>query len=183
MPELFQRTFRIESTRCPGWDYASPGNYFVTICTQHHQSYFGEIVKEVMFLNQAGAIVHEEILRTSVIRPNIWVDSWVIMPDHVHLIIRIEHQNGVETPRRGVSTESPNHWKPGSLGVIVNQFKGACTRRIRSEVDIAFAWQPRFYDHIIRTDEDLANLREYISLNPKNGLEEARETHKPLAHA
>ena len=90
------------------------------------------------------------------------------MPNHVHLIVIITESDDVETPRRGVSTETPNHWKPGALGVIINQLKGACARRIRSEIDPGFAWQARYYDHIIRTDDDLNHLRDDIHANPAN---------------
>jgi putative transposase len=90
------------------------------------------------------------------------------MPNHLHLIICITPEDHVEKSRRGVSMEDNRSWKPGVLGAIVNQFKGACTRRIRNELNPAFAWQARFYDHIISTERDLDHLRWYISRNPKN---------------
>jgi len=121
-----------------------------------------------MYLNRLGEIVKEEICKTQIIRSNVILDSWVIMPNHLHLILCITSEDHVETPRRGVSTEDNRSWKPGCLGAIGNQFKGACTRRIRNDLNPAFAWQPRFYDHIIRTERDLDNLRWYILRNPKN---------------
>ena len=154
--------------RLPGWDYAAPGLYFVTICTHKRRCCFGDVVNGEMLLNEMGQIVKEEILKTSEIHEKVLIDSWVIMPNHIHLIIIISQVKDVATPRRGVVTESPKHWKPGTLGVLINQLKGACTRRIRSDLDPDFAWQARYYDHIIRTDNDLENLREYIQLNPVN---------------
>lgn len=121
-----------------------------------------------MHLNQLGEIVKEEIANTEKLRKNVIVDSWVVMPNHVHLIIFIVADDNVGTPRRGVPTEDNRCWKPGCLGEIINHLKGACTRRIRANLNPAFAWQPRFYDHILRGEHDLANLRSYISYNPEN---------------
>jgi len=157
----------METTRCTSWDYASPGAYFVTICTKNRQCFFGRVKHGKMELNPLGDIAKEEILRTEKIRSNVIVDSWVVMPNHVHLVLIITSDQNVERPRRGVSTERINHWKPGSLGVIINHIKGACTRRIRATLDPIFSWQSRFYDHIIRTDHDLEILRLYIYLNPE----------------
>ena len=121
-----------------------------------------------MYLNRLGEIVKEEICKTQVIRSNVIVDSWVIMPNHLHMIISITAEDHVETPRRGVSTEDNRNWKTGCLGAIVNQFKGACTRRIRTDLNPAFAWQARYYDHILRGESGLEEIRLYIALNPVN---------------
>jgi REP element-mobilizing transposase RayT len=115
-----------------------------------------------MNLSGIGEIVREEVLHTPEVRPNVRLDEWIIMPNHVHMIIRIADSSAVETPRRGVST-----WKPGSLGAIMNQFKSVCTKRIlASYPDSGFAWQSRFHDHIIRNEESLRLIREYIRKNP-----------------
>jgi len=121
----YQGKYRISSARLPGWDYASAGYYFVTIVTQGHIPYFGEIVDGKMHLSPIGAIVADEWTKTPQIRPNVQMDEWVIMPNHIHGIINIIE---VETPRRGVSTTA---WKPNTLGSILNQFKSVCTKRIR----------------------------------------------------
>jgi REP element-mobilizing transposase RayT len=168
MPGLYQDEFRISTTRLPGWDYSEPGMYFVTICTKGMKCSFGRVLDGKVILSEAGQIVKDEILKTEKIREKIRIDSYIVMPNHVHLIIIIDKVDSVETPRRGVSTEEFKRWKPNCLGSIINQFKGACTRQIRKKLDSSFAWQPRFYDHIIRTETDLQNLREYIHLNPSN---------------
>jgi len=170
---MFQNQYSVDTTRLPGWDYSSPGTYFVTICTKKHWCYFDQVIDGKMQLNRLGQIVKEEILKTERVRNNVLVDSWVIMPNHVHLIINITGSNHVETPRRGVSTNKIKQWKPGSLGVIINQIKGACTRRIRKSLNPYFAWQPRFYDHIIRTEQDLENLRLYMQTNPEKWRDDA----------
>ena len=83
----------------------------------------------------------------------------MIMPNHLHGIIIIED---TETP---VSTIN-SFRKSSSLGSIINQFKGKCTKRIRKAGHPDFAWQPRYFDHIIRNDESLQNIRRYIEENP-----------------
>jgi REP element-mobilizing transposase RayT len=170
----FQNKYRIESTRLRGWDYSNPGLYFVTIVTRDRFAWFGKIVNGAMVLSPSGEIVAEEWQKTAVIRPAVHLDAWVVMPDHVHgIIIKTAADDGVETPRRGVSTPrrgvstvTPNNWQPNSLGSIVNQFKSICTKRIRAAGYTDFAWQSRFYDHIIRNEKSLENIRKYIVNNP-----------------
>jgi putative transposase len=85
-------------------------------------------------------------------------------------------ENRIETPDSGVSTpatETPNSGvstRP-TLGIIINQFKRICTIKIRN-ANLKFAWQPRFHDHIIRDDEELQRIREYIRDNPQNWMNE-----------
>ncbi len=106
------------------------------------------------------------------LRPSVTLDESVVMPNHIHGILVIDHttDNGLpKTPRRGVSTQSGSReraWKPGALEAIVNQFKSVCTKRIRAEGYRGFAWQPRFHDHILRNEQSLTKTREYIHENP-----------------
>ncbi|MDO8626526.1 MAG: transposase [Candidatus Magasanikbacteria bacterium] len=176
--------YRIPSNRLPGYDYSSTGLYFVTICTKNREKYFGDVNKGVMELSSVGKIAEEELLKTAIIRPNIDIDTWVIMPNHVHLIIGIVGAprganvlaNIVETPRRGVSTDTRTggkraEWKSNSLGSIINQFKMVCTKRIRP-IESEFAWQSRFHDHVIRNQKSLINIRQYIKSNPEKWIED-----------
>ncbi|PIR93481.1 transposase [Candidatus Falkowbacteria bacterium CG10_big_fil_rev_8_21_14_0_10_43_10] len=80
----------------------------------------------------------------------------------------ITHNYTAETPHRGVSTKRGGYnpkWQANSLGSIINQFKSVCTKRIR-KISPNFTWQPRFYDHIIRNEYSLQNIRNYIYNNP-----------------
>lgn len=86
---LFQSRFRIESTRFCQWDYHHPGWYFVTICTKNRTHYFGSIIHGQMILSKVGIIARDELLKTPTIRNNVIIDEWVIMPNHIHLIIHI----------------------------------------------------------------------------------------------
>ena len=95
---LFKNKYRIESTRLPNWDYGSAGYYFVTICTKGRDAFFGEIIKGEMGLSRIGEIVSEEWLKTAEIRPNVKIDAWVVMPNHVHLIVVITHKINAPQP-------------------------------------------------------------------------------------
>jgi putative transposase len=110
-----------------------------------------------MVLSSAGEIVAYELENTPIIRPNVSLDTWGVMPNHIHAIIEI-----VETPRRGVSTgdqgtstknQDISRWGAGTLGAIINQYESICTKRIRAMGCTDFAWQSRFYDHIIRNEK------------------------------
>jgi REP element-mobilizing transposase RayT len=106
--KLFKNQYRIDSTRLPGWDYGQTGYYFVTICTKDRLHFFGELVLEEIQLSPIGEIVAQEWIKTEIIRSNVKLDEWVIMPNHMHMIVVITHKIEptpvVETPRRGVST-------------------------------------------------------------------------------
>lgn len=161
--------YRVASTRLQHWDYTANAFYFVTICTHDRLPLLGEIVAGAMVPSEAGQIVDEEWRRTCDVRPHVAIDKYVVMPNHVHGIIVLNSDESVlgatpeKTSQRDVSTP---RLVAGSLGAIVNQFKGACTKRIRDAGVTEFGWQPRFYDHIIREEEALNRIRQYIVDNP-----------------
>jgi len=171
---LFRDRYRIASARLRGWDYASPGLHFVTICVKNRVLCLAEIVNGEARLSRIGEIVAEEWQKTEQVRANVVMDVWVIMPNHLHGIVAITHTvetTGVETPRRGVSTDrrtaaASAAWKPNSLGSIMGQIKSVCTKRIWNAGHRDFAWQERFYDHIVRNERELERIRDYIANNP-----------------
>jgi putative transposase len=154
---MYWDKYRLESTRWKIWDYSWPASYFITICTKDFKKLFGKITKDGIALSEIGNIVANEWLKTGVIRENVELDEWVVMPDHMHGIINI-----IETPQRGVCTK-----KKDSLGTIIGQFKSVCTKRIRKNVLACFNWHPSFYDRVIRNDSELNRIRKYIIDNPK----------------
>ena len=86
---LFKNKYRIESIRLPGYDYSQPGAYFITIVTHNRQCLFGEIVDGEMMRNEFGEIVKTEWQKTGALRPNIDVDAFIVMPNHLHGILII----------------------------------------------------------------------------------------------
>jgi REP element-mobilizing transposase RayT len=166
-PPKFKDKYRISSTRLKEWDYGSPGYYFITLCTKDRISWFGNIDIDHISFSPSGEIAVQNLGKIPQIYPYIDIDSWVIMPNHIHAIVIIKEMPGstVETFHWNVSTN--NHYlRSGTLGAIINQFKSICTKRIRGLGYMHFAWQPLFYDHIIRNQKSLEKIRAYIIANP-----------------
>lgn len=78
-----------KSIRLKGYDYSSVGAYFLTICVDKHKCIFGKIENEKMILNKYGKIVQEELFKTTMIRENVILDEFIVMPNHVHCILII----------------------------------------------------------------------------------------------
>jgi putative transposase len=169
---LFKNRYRIESTRLKGYDYSSPGEYFVTVHTLSKSFSLGEVVDGDMRLSPAGQIIAEEWENTPKIRQDVRLDAWVVMPNHVHCIVVIE-KSLVET-HRDASLRVQNTFGPqrNTLGAIVRGFKSASAKKIHLAGFHDFGWQAGFYDHIVRDGKDLDRIREYIRLNPTNWLED-----------
>lgn len=185
MNEKFFNRFRILSTRMRNWDYGWNAPYFVTICTQKHTCYFGNIVQGKIELSEMGKIALQYWTEIPTHFPYVHLGAFVIMPNHIHGIVIIDKPNvrtpdlqnvetpdsqNVETPDSGVSTikqtmAASKKWKPETLGVIINQYKRKVTIDIR-RINPHFAWQTRFYDHIIRNHESYVRIEQYIINNP-----------------
>jgi len=169
--QLFQNKYRIKSTRLKHWDYSSCGIYYVTICTKNREKFFGEIVNRKMALSEIGRIAEYEWKQTCEIRKNVELDEYIIMPDHVHGILFIDNLFSVETCR-GMSL--PRHYTYNkfsrpvsqSLSMIINHFKSAVKRWCNKNDFSNFAWQPGFYESIVRNEKHLNVIREYIINNP-----------------
>ena len=189
---LFKNKYRVESTRLQHWDYSSDGAYFVTICTKDRKELFGEIRNGIMGLNEMGnaaAICWQNI---SSHFPFVELDDWVVMPNHVHGVIIINKQNNAQTTtvtvpsvpsvetqnfaslrgerggrNNGFDNLNANKFGPQSknLASIMRGFKIGVTKYAKSN-NIDFKWQARYYDHIIRDENELNRICEYIQNNP-----------------
>ncbi len=145
----------------PTWDYATPGFYLVTICTRYRLPWLGRLSRDGVQLSDAGRIVLHEWKMTPSIRTWVAIDLVVVMPDHCHALVEITERVAGQGREAG--------WRRGVLGSVVNGVKATCTRRIRAEAHADFAWQPRFHDVIIRSDDHLARARQYVIDNPVRG--------------
>jgi len=157
---------RRRSTRLPGYDYTRPGAYFVTICAFHKRQILSEISEERLFLSPIGLIVEDELKRFQILRRGIEIDRFVIMPNHVHLIIQITDESDKPVPV-GAHRDAPLHRPPRSLGSIIGQFKGSVTTGVRRfHRDLHFiVWQRNYYEHVIRDEAKLNRIRCYITEN------------------
>ena len=154
-----------QSIRLKGYDYAQPGWYFVTICTHNQECIFGEVIDGEMRSNEYGRIVADEWLRTEHVRPNVILDSFIVMPNHTHAIIIIADA----APHSANAAPSrPKGPTSGSLGAIVGQIKSACTKRInrRRGTPGAAVWHRNYHEHIIRSEAELTTIRRYVQENP-----------------
>lgn len=168
--EKFNNKYRIASARLKGWDYGSNAAYFVTICTHGRVYYFGRVVEGKMRLSGIGELAQQFWGAIPDHFSFVRLGEFVIMPDHMHGIIIIDGGDvtgtPVETPDSGVSTAAASRkWKPGTLGVMVNQYKRMVTIHAR-KINADFAWQSRFHDHVIRNDGAFQRISNYIINNP-----------------
>lgn len=109
-PTKFADKFKLKSSRLINWDYSTPGYYFITICTLNHNNFFGKIIDNKMIYSKRGEMTKSELLKTFEIRKNIKLYEWIIMPNHIHILMEIKYRidSNVETPRRDVSTKIKN---------------------------------------------------------------------------
>ncbi|MBD2480494.1 transposase [Planktothrix sp. FACHB-1365] len=171
---LYKNKYRIESTRLPYYNYAASGWYFVTICTKDKLWFFGDIVSSNIKFSAMGEIANKFWSDIPNHFQDVYLDAYIIMPNHVHGIIVIERSHNEEhgETRHGTSlqgTDESNKFAPlkrGSLQAIINAYKSSVTRWCRKNGYDNFAWQPRFYDHIIRDEQALVKIQEYIVNNP-----------------
>jgi len=108
MPEStfkFRDKFRVPTNRLREYDYSSEGAYFITICTKNRENYFGKIMDEVMVVNEMGKVSEEYWYGMVDSFENLILDEFVIMPNHVHLIIMIQNSDSDVETRRGVSLQ------------------------------------------------------------------------------
>ena len=118
-----------------------------------------------MRLNNRGKVVEEEWIRAAVLRPYVELDSFVVMPNHIHGITCIR-DNGRNTARLAPTFGRFGRPLPSSLPTIIGAFKSACTRRINEmEKTTGVVWQRNYYEHIIRNESELSRIREYIGNN------------------
>lgn len=183
------------SIRLKGYDYASAGAYFVTICTHQRQCLFGEIVDGELQLSEFGQIVSDEWIRSRSIRHEIDFDAWVIMPNHIHGIVLIQPSdvpqdlvgaNGrLPLHDRAFHPTNQNHiappMKPRSLSSFIAGFKSVTTKQINIRRNAAGTpvWQRNYYEHIIRNEESLQHLRQYIHNNPLSWQEDQLHPDNP----
>jgi len=152
------------SIRLKGYDYAQPGAYFITICTQDRACLFGEVADGEMRLNEMGQVVCECWSAIPEHFSNGVLDAFVVMPNHVHGIVVIVDGRGTACR---APTEQFGRPITGSVPTIIRSFKSAVTRRINAlrGTPGAPVWQRNYFEHIIRNDESLNRIRQYITDN------------------
>lgn len=153
--------FYRRSLRLQGYDYSQAGAYFITICTNHRRCLFGAINENEVILNDLGKIVLDVWYSLPARYPDIELDEFVIMPNHIHGIILITvgsiHELPVQKERRNML-----------LPKVVGYFKMNSAKYINQKTLSAgtFLWQRNYYEHIIRNEAELNRIQKYIISNP-----------------
>lgn len=163
------------SFRFKDWNYSDLGLYFLTICTHNKECFFGEIDNDEIILNEIGKIAQANWLAIDKQFPSIETANFVIIPNHLHGILIIDGIDHIKNTddgnennnkKSGGITGNKNPMLHRNISTAVRGFKGKTTfdcRKINSE----FAWQPRFYDHVIRSQTSFIKIQDYIENNPK----------------
>ena len=172
------------SIRLPDYDYSTPGAYFVTVCTHDRECLFGEVADGGMVLNEYGKIVASCLQRIPTHFKHIQLDKYVVMPNHVHVILHIVGAKPWASPEYGrcvvvpgeagqpFASPLPNGTVSGSLGAVMQNFKSVSTRHINtlSHTPGLPVWQCNYYEHVIRDERDLTAIRGYMANNPARWL-------------
>ena len=131
-----------KNIRLKYYDYTTEGMYFITICIKDRKNILGNIKDEKIKLTETGEIVKKYIQTVEKIYKNIKVDEYIVMPNHIHIIIQVFNKNDI------------------SISRIVKQYKGYITKEIGQSI-----WQKSFYEHIIRSEEEYYVIKEYVKNN------------------
>ena len=161
------------SLRLQEYDYSAAGAYFVTINAHNGQLLFGQVTDDDMCPNQLGIIAQEEWHRTSIIRPGVTADEFVVMPNHVHGILFIDdvqqQSDKHDLPQSvGAHSRAPARRLPRSLGSIIAGYKSIVTKRINMlrGTPGKKVWQRNYYERVIRNEDELDRARHYVRYNP-----------------
>ena len=177
--EKYQNKYRIPSARLAGWDYANNAAYFITICTKYRIHFFGCIKNHKMVLSEMGKTAEAYWYEIPNQFPFVKLESFVVMPNHIHGIIVInkpierwipELKDSVppaESISIGGFVGNKNPMLNENLSRIVRWSKGRCAFEIH-KFHQEFNWQTRFHDHIIRNETEFNRINNYIKMNPKN---------------
>jgi REP element-mobilizing transposase RayT len=158
---------RRRSLRLRGYDYSQVGAYFVTMCTQGRHCLFGEADGDSMRLNDAGRMLADLWLDIPSRTPDVALDSFVVMPNHVQgVVVLPDHRGRTKAGPVGENAVP-------ALGSVVGAFKSAATleyiRGVRTRGWPPFRsrlWQRNYYEHVIRDETSLDGIRRYIAENP-----------------
>ena len=170
--------YRNGSFRLQCWDYRNDGAYFITINSANHKHFFGEVKNGTMHHNEIGKFAEEFWMEIPNHFAHVQLENFVVMPNHTHGILILEGCAGLSSSGDGNKQTEPKSkskiriggknekWNPGSVGVIINQYKRIVTINARKK-NPSFGWQPKFNDHIIRNTISFERIQNYIKNNPQ----------------
>ncbi|AFZ27114.1 transposase [Cylindrospermum stagnale PCC 7417] len=173
--ENHTKSFYRRSLRLRGYDYSQAGAYFITICTNKRKCLFGNIANNEVNLNELGNIVLDFWYSLPSKYPNIELDEFIIMPNHLHGIIVI---TDLETIYKSHSQQLTNVGTIHELSLrerrnillpkVIGYFKMNAAKAINQKISASGTslWQGNYYEHIVRNESELERIRQYIVNNP-----------------
>ena len=163
-----------KALRLKNYDYSTPGMYFITLCTKHHKELLSKIEVGTGLpdcpknkLTQYGEIANSQLSAMSDYYENIKIEKYVIMPNHIHMIIHILEkeiaygQSGTPVPTISSEAKSKLEMSNSLIPKFVATFKRFCNKEYGENI-----WQSRYHDHIIRNTADFEKIWNYIDTNP-----------------
>lgn len=171
------------SIRLRKYDYSENGYYFVTICSLNREYIFGEVIDDSMVLNKKGMVLKKWLLNLDG-RFRIEISNYQIMPNHVHMIIKIvganhdspKKENGIYQSNIRAIRESPVQNKRSELSKIIGYLKMNVSKEIGMRV-----WQRNYYERVIRNETEYLKIKEYVRLNPKIWFRDRNNLNKTLS--
>jgi REP element-mobilizing transposase RayT len=159
------------SIRLPNYDYRQDGFYFVTLVCQQRECLFDDPK-----VRQVAETLWQELPDRF---PYVSLDEWVLMPNHLHGVLHFHHQEQVDVAAQ-LPRERPSGARSGSLGAVVGAYKSLSTRRINPILgrEDRGIWQRNYYEHVVRSDRELAAIRQYIRDNPENWALDEHYSHR-----
>ncbi|OGL43068.1 MAG: hypothetical protein A2W05_07545 [Candidatus Schekmanbacteria bacterium RBG_16_38_10] len=154
------------SIRLKGYDYSQAGAYFITICAYSRECIFGDVVNGIVKFLPIGKIAYQYWNEIPKHFKNVELDEFMVMPNHIHGIIVINSYVGVQNFEPLRKQNQFQHTMPSSIGSIIRTYKSAVTHLCKGNSYEHFKWQRNYYEHIIRDENDLYQIREYILNNP-----------------
>ena len=190
---LFKNKYRIESNRLAGWNYANAGIYFITLVIQHRACILGRVTDGIMHLSDFGQIVDAEFYRSFSLREELILHEYILMPNHLHVLVEMVSVDLPIVPLYPVETQGPASLRdimeqpknygiairqPKSISTFVAGFKSGTTNKIDDYIDENHLewpkynrqnklWQPNYHDHIVRDKQSYWRIRNYIKYNPQ----------------
>ncbi|MBK6607104.1 MAG: hypothetical protein IPH52_25225 [Leptospiraceae bacterium] len=157
-----------KSIRLKEYNYAAGNFYYITICVKDKRNDFGRIQCNKMELLDIGKIADLFWKEIPLHFQNANLDEYIIMPNHLHGIIQLNHQDVAIEGNRSTF----QHLQKNSIPSIIRSYKASVTRWCNQNNFENFQWQRNYYEHIIRTEEDYFRIKQYIEANPQNWLED-----------
>lgn len=167
-PDIHHR----HTIRLNHYNYSKNGMYYITICTKDRRNLFCDIVNKKIILNEYGKIVECEILKTNEINKNVKIINHIIMPNHIHMIMRIYN-----TQCTALNAKNTDMWKKSKMIIpkTIQQLKAIISKKAKCSI-----WQRNYYEYIIRNTEELNKIRKYIQDNPQNWEHDKENTNSAL---